>query len=71
MIKRTVLIGLVVVAIMALTVSTALAAKGVITEVNPSWVRVVDGITDVEVIELKEVGRGGGKKGASDSTSSR
>ena len=62
------LIGLAVVAIMALTASTALAAKGVITEVNPSGKaargqitevnpsRVVDGITDVEVIELKSAG---------------
>ena len=34
--RRLLLIGMLVGAIMALTVSSALAAKGVITEVNPS-----------------------------------
>ena len=38
LIKKALLIGLAVIAIMALTVSTALAAQGQITEVNPSGI---------------------------------
>ena len=59
--------GILVVLLMSLLAGSAMAAKGVITEVNPSGkaargvitevnpfrTTVVDGITDVEVIELR------------------
>ena len=72
MVCKVFILGLIVLALMMLTVSTALAAKGVITDVNPSGriivadgitdigdtTGVVDGITDVEVIELKNTDSG-------------
>ena len=53
MIKRVFLVGLIVVSLMMLSVSIALAAQGQITEVNPSGIgkaidasdgRVIDGL---------------------------
>lgn len=45
--------GTLVVLLMSLLAGSAMAAKGVITEVNPSRITVADGITDVGVIELR------------------
>lgn len=73
--KRLAIIVFLVVALAALWVTPAMAAQGQITEVNPSGrINVVDGITDVGVIELKEAevndkGSKGGK--TTESTGSR
>ena len=67
--KKKLVIVIVVIAIAALSVTPAFAAKGVITEVNPSGrITVVDGITDVGDITVKEPGKGG-KKGSDGSRS--
>ena len=46
MLRRSVIAGLVTVALIMATVSTALAAQGVITEVNPSGVASIIATTD-------------------------
>ena len=68
--KRKLAIFILTIAILALWVTPALGAKGVITEVNPSGrISVVDGITDVGGdITIKEPGKGA-NKGSDDGTS--
>ncbi len=60
--KKKLAIVIVAIAIAALSVTPVFAAKGVITEVNPSGrITVVDGITDIGDITQKDPGGGSGK----------